>query len=322
MTIFGWDMSHYDAPSIGKAVAEGFVFITHKAGGDANDTEIAAWWNGVKNLDTNVLLGAYWVQYPGDPTGKADRFLSRLDATCPGWRDRPFILQVDCEKWNNDPGTVPSKADIEAFCDRLQNRMPKLKPIVYGPEWVYHENLRGLNYPLWASAYVGGSGAASKLYPGDNSSKWAAYSGQTPAILQFSASAVIGGQTTSDANAYRGTLDQLKALVAPGWKDDLPMDQATFNKLMTGWAKSADGKAAIGGAVLDAEVGNTAYPNRKYRQFVNDEWALRDHEIGDATGANANPLSPTSPLGKLLALPTTVDAIKAAVDKLAPPTGG
>jgi len=222
MTIYGWDMSHYDAPGVGSAVAEGIAFLTHKAGGDANDAEIGAWWTGVRGLDpTRVLLGAYWVLYPGNPAGRADAFLARLDATCPGWHDRPFLLQVDCEKWNGDQGTVPGKADIQAFCARLTERTPRLRPIVYAPKWVYGDSLTGLPYPLWASSYVAGSGGFKALYPGDGSSRWAAYSGQTPAILQYSSSATIGGQGTSDANAYRGTLAELIRLAAPGWEDTM-----------------------------------------------------------------------------------------------------
>lgn len=222
MTIFGWDMSHYDAPSIGDAVGEGISFITHKAGGDGNDPELGAWWSGVKDLPPDrVLLGAYWVLYPNSSVARADAFLARLDAVCAGWRDRPFLLQVDCEKWNGDAGTVPSKVEIEAFCDRLVARMPKLRPIVYAPKWVYGNGLAGLHYPLWASSYVTGSGGFKTLYYGDGSSKWAAYSGQTPAILQYSSSATIGGQTFSDANAFRGTLQELTALVAPGWVDSM-----------------------------------------------------------------------------------------------------
>jgi hypothetical protein len=221
MTIFGWDMSHFDAPSLGAAAAEGISFVTHKAGGDATDAELPAWWAGVRTLDPQkVLLGAYWVLFPGNPAGRADDFLARLDSACPGWRDRPFLLQADCEKWNGDAGTVPSKAEITAFCDRLVARVPKLRPVVYAPKWVYGDGLAGLSYPLWASSYVTGAAGFKTLYPGDSSSRWAAYSGQTPAILQFTSSATIGGQTTCDANAYRGTLDQLVALVAPGWEDN------------------------------------------------------------------------------------------------------
>lgn len=230
MTIYGWDMSHYDAASIGGAVGEGFVFITHKAGGDDSDAELDDWWAGVRKLGGGVLLGAYWVLLPGNPVGRADAFLNRLDAACPGWRDRPFILQVDCEKWGGDASTVPSKAEIKAFCDRLVAKVPKLRPIVYAPEWVYGDRLAGLGYPLWASSYVTGSGAASKLYPGDGSSRWHAYSGQTPAVLQFTSSATIAGQTTCDANAFRGSLAQLTALVAPGWDDDVePIDLLNYD---------------------------------------------------------------------------------------------
>lgn len=223
MTIFGWDMSHFDAPSIGTAAAEGISFLTHKAGGDAPDAELAAWWSGVKGLRSKILVGAYWVLYPGNPRYRAELFLSRLDSQCPGWRDAPFILQVDCEKWGGKASTVPSRAEIQAFCDQLVAKMPKLRPIVYAPKWVYGDSLTGLGYPLWASSYVTAAGGFKSIYPGDGSSKWSAYSGQTPAILQYSSSATIGGQSTSDANAYRGTLAELTALVAPGWmEDDMP----------------------------------------------------------------------------------------------------
>jgi hypothetical protein len=233
MTLFGVDYSHYDAPVTHGAVAEGFTFFTHKAGGDANDGELAAWWNDMKGYRDRVLLGAYWVLYPGTPSARADAFISRLDSQCPGWRDAPFILQVDCEKWNGDASTVPSKNDIQAFCDRLTVRMPKLKPIVYAPYWVYGNTLSGLPYPIWASSYVNGAGAASALYPGDTSSKWGNYGGQTPAILQFTSSATIAGQTTCDANAFRGTLDELTALIAPGWEVDVALTDAEISAIAT-----------------------------------------------------------------------------------------
>lgn len=226
MTIFGSDVSHFDSPDTRAMYADGIDFQTHKAGGDAVDAELGAWWGHMKpygEAGGGMLLGAYWVLYPGSPATRADAFIARLDSQCPGWRDGPFILQADCEQWNNDPGTVPSKAEIKTFCDQLAHRMPELRPIVYAPKWVYGDSLSGLGYPLWASDYVTGAGGFKALYPGDSSSRWAAYSGQTPAILQYSSSATIGGQTTSDANAFRGTLAQLVRLVAPGWSDDVAL---------------------------------------------------------------------------------------------------
>lgn len=242
MTIFGADLSHFDAPDARAMYAAGLDFMTHKAGGDANDAEIGMWWGHMEpygETGGGMLLGAYWVLYPGSPATRADAFIARLDATCPGWRDMPFILQADCEQWNNDPNTVPTISEINAFCDRLAERMPLLNPVVYAPKWVYGSSVAALRYPLWASAYVNGSGGFEALYPGDGSSLWDAYGGRTPSILQYSSSATIGGQTTCDADAFRGTLAELTALVAPGWSTDV----AT--------TLSADDIAALAKAVWD-----------------------------------------------------------------------
>jgi hypothetical protein len=228
MTIFGWDMSHYDAPDIGNAIEQGISFITHKIGGDRNDPEAGQWWSDVKGERSRALLGGYWVLYPGRSAARADEFIDQLDLTCPGWRSGPFILQIDCEKWNGKESTVPSISEINAHCDRLRVLAPKLMPIAYVPEWVYGSSVKGLRYPIWASSYVNGTGSFKSLYPGDNSSRWGAYGGKTPAILQYTSSATIGGQTTCDANAYRGTLAQLTQLLAPGWAKET-IDVATLD---------------------------------------------------------------------------------------------
>jgi hypothetical protein len=234
MTIYGSDVSHYDGADTRAMFAEGIVFQTHKAGGDSNDAELATWWNLVKGYRPQVLLGAYWVLYPGKPAYRADLFLARLDGQCPGWRDGPFILQVDCERWNGNQATVPSVGEINAFCDRLVAKMPKLRPIGYLPDWVYGD-ISGFRYPLWSSKYVTGTGGFKQLYPGDDAKQWAAYGGKSPDVLQYTSSATIGGQTTCDANAYRGTLDQLTALLAPG--------NAEYDKVTK--QKDAEGKDTV-----------------------------------------------------------------------------
>lgn len=309
MTIFGWDLSHYDGPDSRRAVAEGFSFFTHKAGGDKDDAEIAAWWTLMRPYRGQVLLGAYWVLYPGNPSARADAFLARLDSSCPGWRDGPFVLQVDCEIWGGDASTKPGKGDIKAFCDRLRARMPRLMPIVYAPKWAYGDSLSGLGYPLWASSYVSGSGAASKLYPGDGSSRWGAYSGQTPAVLQFSSSATIAGQTTCDANAYRGTLDQLTALVAPGWmEDDMP---------------SVDDLLNADKITNDINPGTPGQPG--YNENMTVGWALRyasraqlaldeTRALRKDVGTLASAVASIGSTGKLTQ--KQIDALAAAVDQV------
>lgn len=279
MTVFGADFSHYDAPDTRAAVGEGFSFFTHKAGGDRNDADLSTWWSLMKPFRGNVLLGAYWVLYPGSPSNRADVFIARLDAACPGWRDGPFILQVDCEEWNGDPGTAPGKADIKAFCDRLRQHAPKLRPIVYAPKWVYGDSLKGLGYPLWASSYVTGSGPASKLYPGDTSSKWAAYSGQSPMILQFTSSATIAGQTTCDANAFRGTLAELIAWLAPGWSEDLEKDDMTKDEFL-----ALLNDSAVADKMYAVTIGRDRVPAPNNNDPANPQWTTASYLINIYNG--------------------------------------
>lgn len=227
--IYGWDASHYDnPPNAARMIEESFSFYTHKLGGDANDAEADDSWDNVRDYRDRLLVGGYWVVRPdlhSNPTADADAFLARLDDQCPGWRNGPFILQADCESWGDSSGKKkPNKAHIKAFCDRLRAKCPKLMPIVYASKGDYGDSLTGLGYPLWNARYSVSykTGTASGLYAQALAagSGWGTYSGQTPAIWQFTSSATIAGQTTCDANAYRGSLAQLTALVAPGFVED------------------------------------------------------------------------------------------------------
>lgn len=266
MTIFGWDMSHYDAPDIGNAIEQGISFITHKIGGDRNDPEAAVWWQDVKSERSRVLLGGYWVLRPdrwASAVTDAGMFAAQLDRVCPGWRDGPFILQADCEKWNNSESTVPSVNQINGFCDRLRAIAPKLIPIAYVPEWVYGSAVENLRYPIWASSYVKSSGSFKQLYPGDRSARWDAYGGKTPLILQYTSSATIGGQTTCDANAYRGTLAQLTAQLAPGWAREEIDDMADLTQ---------DNLDQIAKAVWGYKITDFADVGNPKRQLAASTW--------------------------------------------------
>ena len=72
---------------------------------------------------------------------------------------------------------------------------------------------------LIQSSYVNGTGYASVLYPGDKSIRWAPYGGRQPDILQFTDKAQIAGKAL-DANAFRGSPDQLRTLLQPSPKGD------------------------------------------------------------------------------------------------------
>lgn len=221
MPIFGWDASHYDwdrgSMNLAAAVRDGIVFGTHKIGEGFRyaDDRYTDWYSRARAAGVG-LLGAYYVNLPGDQQTQADRFLALLDSEAPGWRTGPFVLQVDAEKFDY-MDRAPNPTEIRAFCDRLVARTAsRFRPVVYAPRWVYGDTLRGLGYPLWASNY--GSNPTvhyRQAYPGDGSTRWVAYSGQTPTILQYGSRCTIGSQTICDANAFRGTLEQLRALVTP-----------------------------------------------------------------------------------------------------------
>jgi hypothetical protein len=285
VAIFGWDMSHYDAPGLGSAAADGISFITHKAGGDnsSGDPELAPWWTGAKRLDpARYLLGTYWVPRPDlhpSPAGTADDWIATLDARCPGWHDREHILQIDAERWPAGDQTKPSRAYIQALGNRLLSRASKLRPICYASRGQYGNSLAGLTFPLWNANYPSnaalGFKAAYARAGGDSGPGWVKYSGQVPAIWQYTSAAVIGGQTTSDANAFRGTLAQLKALIAPGWQEEsLVTTQAEFNTLMNGWTATDQAKKFIR-AWLELDMGKPGGSN--YGQAIqNTEATVRD----------------------------------------------
>lgn len=229
MTIFGWDGSHYDwergPMDLAAAVRDGIQFFTHKAteGSSYADPQFAFAMARAHNAGM-PLIGAYCVNHQGDQTAQVDKFIRVLDNGAPFWRTEPFIIQLDCERWSNKDGVYayePSLDEIHAWCDTFVQRTGgRLIPVVYAPRWVYGDTLRGLRYPLWASDYGSNPTVGYRqAYPGNTSTRWAAYSRITPAILQFGSRTTIGAQGICDANAFRGTLDQLRALISTG--DDM-----------------------------------------------------------------------------------------------------
>jgi GH25 family lysozyme M1 (1,4-beta-N-acetylmuramidase) len=224
-------VSHYDwdrgLVDLQAAVADGVTFATHKVSEGSTYADPLFDDFAARARYTLPLSGGYCVNRRGDQVSQVDWFLQRLDAGAPWWRDGPFIIQLDCERWSNKDGVYayePSLSEIHAWCDYFVQRTDgRWTPIVYAPKWVYGDTLAGLRYPLWASSYGTNPDLPYRqAYPGDGSSRWAAYSGITPTILQYGSRTTIGAQTICDANAFRGTLDELRTLVtgdAMSWAD-------------------------------------------------------------------------------------------------------
>jgi hypothetical protein len=226
MTVFGWDASDYDwsrgSMNIAAAAADGIVFFTHKA--TEGTRTVHAYYQRALNEARAAgieFLGAYIVvRTPGNGGNGSVRdqvefFLTRLDLQTPWWRSHPgFFLQVDLEHWSNSSGfvydAVAPTYGIEA-CDLLHGTDKWV--VLYAPKWAYGDSIGG-DVPLWSSAY--GKNPAARYrdaYPGDGGAGWQKYSGRVPVFWQYGSRLTIGSQPTCDANAYRGTLDELRTLI-------------------------------------------------------------------------------------------------------------
>lgn len=233
MTVFGWDASHYDGTLtraiLGRARAEGIGFFTHKIGegtgyDDPGDlTALAA------ARDAGLeFIGGYFVPRSTAPVAaQVDACLRLADRDEPWWRSFPgWCWQVDLERWTYD--NVPAAVGVE-FARQLRARTGRLV-VLYASHGQYGDQLAGWDGPLWNADYTArAAGGFAGMYPGDSwrpphgswLGGWAAYSGREPTFLQYTSSATIAGLTTCDANAYRGSVEQLRGLIKGG--DDVAL---------------------------------------------------------------------------------------------------
>lgn len=221
MTLFGWDASDYDwrrgPMNMVAARNAGVTFFTYKAT-EGTTTKHAHYGEVLTRArDAGIeFLGAYIVPRSGPSVlSQVDYFMNYVNAQTPWWTSHPgFFFQVDTEKWSSngvvyDAVSPQRGADVCAEIRRRTNR----QVVHYAPNWSYGNSIPQPD-PLWASSYGNnGVGNLQTIYPGDNSSRWSAYSGRTPVFLQFGSKVVIGGQGTCDGNAFRGTVADLRKFI-------------------------------------------------------------------------------------------------------------
>lgn len=224
MTIFGWDASDFDwsrgPMDLMAARVAGVDFFTHKAteGTGVRHVHYGEALNRAHQAGI-PFLGAYHVVRTASVASQVAYLLAYVDQATPWWRQHPgWFFQCDLEHWSYD-AVGPSRG--VAFCEELEQQTGR-RVLLYAPRWAYGDTIGG-TAPLWASSYVTGSGGFRDLYPGDASSRWAPYSGRTPVVLQYTSSATIGRQSTCDANAFRGTVQDFAKLIRSG--DDMTSEQ-------------------------------------------------------------------------------------------------
>jgi lysozyme len=156
---------------------------------------------------SGMIPGAYHFLRDGDGAAQARAFLTRVAqyGGPDGW-----LIQLDCES----DGYGPEMTAWAAEWNRLTGNHPFL--IYSGAWWWPRTNgFRGVDLTphVWHSHYVPGTGYGSTLYEQVPASGWKpGYGGWNEAtILQFSDAGRVAGARL-DVNAFRGTVEQLRAL--------------------------------------------------------------------------------------------------------------
>lgn len=124
-----------------------------------------------------------------------------------------FAVALDVEPSDTSrPTAAQAKAWVEEY-KRLSGGHPV---IGYFPRWYWEQIGRpDLSFfdTIWQSRYVDGTGGPEELYAKVPQSWWEPHGGEPISILQFTSSATVPGIAGHvDANAFRGTLDQLHTL--------------------------------------------------------------------------------------------------------------
>ncbi|HEX6501055.1 MAG TPA: GH25 family lysozyme [Micromonosporaceae bacterium] len=220
MTVFAWDASHNDwhrgPMDLAAARRDGVDMFVHRCA-EGHHYDADPYYRPAMGRARAVampILGPYFVLHPGPVADQVEYLLSTVEAQVPWWRQHPcWVWRIDAEQFSYLT-REPNVEEINAFGDLLCNRaqVSASRVLVYAPRWLYGERLTGLRYRLWASSY--GSNPVRhyrEAYPGDASTRWSSYGGQSPLLLQYGSQLTVGKQRCCDVSAYRGTLADLIA---------------------------------------------------------------------------------------------------------------
>lgn len=250
---FGLDISHHqDARlDLARAAREGISFVVLKAteGAGWNDPEFAG--NLTEARQANLLVAAYHYQRPESAAAQVANVRDSVPL------DVPVILDVEAGS-----GSLALTRDI---IGRLRTAGYRV-PLLYLPRWYWQglnsPSLAGLP-PLWSSRYPDNViGSLADEWADVPAHYWNGYGGLDVAVLQFTSSVAIAGHQPIDANAYRGTREQLAALLGGGQDDDMTSldDTFTAGPFKDGWQGPITYKAAIEGIYELLFIGSRSYP--------------------------------------------------------------
>jgi Glycosyl hydrolases family 25 len=192
-------------------VREGYAAVVCKAseGTTFTDPDFVSWVNQIRSA--NGIPGAYHYIRAGNGAGQAHHFLDCLSKV---GGPSGMIIQLDVE-------ADSSWQDIQDFSNTWNAETGNHKFLIYTGQWWWGPrgwNGASITPYLWHSHYVSGpADFGSAMYGRVDQSWWTpGYGGwSTATMLQFTSQALVAGQKV-DVSAFRGSLDELKALAGPG----------------------------------------------------------------------------------------------------------
>lgn len=233
MTIFGIDVSeHQNGIYLGQAAREGVKFaIIRTNDGTHKDRVYTSHLADAERA--GLVTAAYaFLRNPSEGTSIAAQVQATLEVM--GQNRRPIWL--DCET----PAGL-SAAHIREFHDRYEAAgLRVVGAYSYVPWWegktIGGEPDSRQFGAFWVAAYPGGSGTLSQIYSqvgGDGAARWSYPLGnQKPVLWQFTDRAAVAGYNV-DGNAYRGSVESLRALFYGGdaGKEDDDMSAEAERKI-------------------------------------------------------------------------------------------
>jgi hypothetical protein len=204
MVSFGLDISHHQDLnlSLSQCKQEGISFVVIKSSEGANFIDPEFTRNLAEARDAGLLVAAYHYVRANVP---ASNQLTNIRKVVP--LDVPLIPDVE-----EGSGGV---ADVRSFI-WLARSIGYTVPFLYLPRWYWQElgrpSLAGLP-PLWSSRYPDNAvGSVTDEFADVPANYWVGYGGLPVGLLQFTSSARIAGYQPLDANAFRGTREELAVL--------------------------------------------------------------------------------------------------------------
>ena len=216
MTCFGPDISSYQSGLVLSRLAEAsFVIAKTTEGTYYTDADYQAW----RQQAAQLRMPFVWYHFLSGENAAA-----QAAHTAANVGDSSLSGMLDFEPAGSFEPTI---AQGLAYVDAAHAAGLRVV-LIYLPHWYWLQlgqpDLSGFaarGVQLVSSAYPGGSGSPSSIYPGDGAAGWQSYGGMTPLIYQFTNQASDGGQPL-DYNAFRGSAAQLAAALGPSAPAPVP----------------------------------------------------------------------------------------------------